>query len=192
MANNTVKILGIDPGINHTGWALGVHRLDTQSTTIQNYGLIEAAALARKESKEQVKTFGNVFSLYLYEREMRALLKTVNPDYVACEDAFMHKFPQAFVSLKLCISVIQRVLYEDYGKILHLIPPMVAKLAVWGNGMAKKEAVQEGIRRLEDLTIKHTKQRPAESMVEHEADSIAILYTFVKNLLPDLTMQAKK
>ena len=95
------------------------------------------------------------------------------------------------MSLKLCIHTIQRLLYLR-GMRLYLIPPTVAKQAVWGKGTANKLAIQESIQELPDLTIRATKQHPIEEMQEHEADSIAIMYAFTKNILPDLLIQEEK
>ena len=189
--SDNIKILGIDPGINFTGWSIGLYNPSNNSTRVTIYGTIRAKDLASKEMKQDSITYGNVVSLHLYEREFRTLLCKYKPDYVACEDAFMHKFPNAFVSLKLCIATIQRLLFTEYHKLLYLIAPRVAKQVVFGNGSASKEAVQEGLLKLPDLTIDSTKQRPIKNIVEHEADSIAIMYSFIKTVLPDVLMQSK-
>ena len=184
--NNLVTVLAFDPGIHHTGWS--VLKLDRTTNTIVVgvYGTIEAVGLAKKENKQDFKVYGNVISFFLLEREITNLMNTYKPDYVVCENAFMAKFPNAFVSLKLCINCIQRVLY-GFGKILHLVAPKEAKKAI-GNGTADKEAVQNSIQHLEDLKIKETKQRPLGKMVEHEADSIAIGYSFIRHTLPDILL----
>lgn len=190
MKTDTIKILGIDPGINHTGWNIGLYDVATGHLTISTYGTIEANTLAKKEMRQDAKIFGNVVSLDVYEREFHHICEEHNPDYIASEDAFYNpRTPNAYLSLKLCIHAIQRLLYHQYRKTLYRIPPTVAKQAVRGNGMANKLAVQESILALPDLTVKSTKQHPVERMVEHEADSIAITYTFCKLTLPDLLMQ---
>ena len=102
----------------------------------------------------------------------------------------MAKFPNAFISLRLCINVIQRVLYE-HQKILHLVAPKEAKKAI-GSGKADKVTVQNSIRNLSDLKLKDSKLRPLDKMVEHEADSIAIGYAFIKHILPDIYLSGQK
>lgn len=185
--NNTITVLAFDPGVYHTGWSVLKYDQTSNTISVAEYGTIEANSLARKENKEDYKIYGNVISFFLLEREVTTLVNKYAPDYVACEGAFMARFPNAFVSLKLCINAIQRVLYTHFRKTLHLIAPKEAKKAI-GNGTADKLAVQNSIQHLADLKVKDTKQKPIDKMVEHEADSIAIGYAFIKNVLPDLLL----
>lgn len=187
-----IKILAIDPGINHTGWSIGSFDPSSNMLSIPMYGEIQAHNLAKKELRKEFREYGSLVSLSLYAREFDALFDHYTPIYVASEDAFYNpRTPNAFLSLKLCIHTIQRLLYLR-GMRLYLIPPTVAKQAVWGKGTANKLAIQESIQNLPDLTIRATKQHPIEEMQEHEADSIAIMYAFTKNILPDLLIQEEK
>ena len=184
-----VTILGIDPGINNTGLCFCKYDPSTGILNVNNYTVLHANELAKKENKQDVKSFGNVFSLFLYEREMRKIIADFNPDYVACEDAFYNpRTPNAFISLKLCIGAIQRILYTDHKKPLFKVAPKLAKMYV-GNACAGKVAVQQQVQSLSDIKIKEVKARPLEEMVEHEADSIAIAYAFTKHFLPDILMK---
>ena len=181
-----ISILGIDPGINNTGLSFNKYDPDTGILHVNNYTVLQANDLAKKENRADMKSFGSVFSLCLYERELRRIITDFQPDFVACEDAFYNpRTPNAFVSLKLCIGTIQRVLYTDFKQPLYRIAPKLAKAAI-GNACAGKVAVQEAIQHLPDIQIKQTKSRPLENMVEHEADSIAIAYAFTKHFLPDI------
>lgn len=189
MKDTTIRILGIDPGINNTGWNISQFNTENEITTVLHFDRIQANALAKKEKKQDFKDYGNIVSLELYEREINSIIEKYRPSYVACEDAFYNpRTPNAFLSLKLCIYSIKRVLHT-HGQILFLIPPTIAKQAVWGSGTANKLAVQESIFNLKDLVIKDSKTNPIDKMVEHEADSIAISYAFIKNILPDLLLQ---
>lgn len=192
MKTSPIKILGIDPGINNTGWNISVFNPNNGKLIVSTYGKFQANMLAKKEMRQENKVYGNIVSLFLYEREIKSIFDSFQPDYVASEDAFYNpRTPNAYLSLKLCINAIQRVLFT-YSKVLYRIPPTVAKQAVWGNGSANKAAVQDSIQRLDDLIIKSTKQNPIEKMVEHEADSIAVSYAFTKTVLPDLLLQKTK
>ena len=192
MKASSLRILGIDPGINHTGWSVGSFDSVSDKLSVSMFDEIQAHNLAKKELKKDFREYGSLVSLTLYEREFEALLDHYDPDYVASEDAFYNpRTPNAYLSLKLCIHTIQRVLYRR-SKRLYLIAPTVAKQAVWGKGTANKLAIQESIQTLPDITIRSTKLRPIDEMEEHEADSIAIMYAFTKVVLPDLLMQEKK
>ena len=187
-----IKILGIDPGINHTGWSIGSFDPVSNTIAVPIYGEIQAHNIAKKEARREFKTYGSLVSLNFYKREFDLLIDHYKPDFVASEDAFYNpRCPNAFLSLKLCIHTIQRLLFERMMR-LYLIAPTVAKQAVWGKGTANKLAIQESIQNLPDLKIRDTKQHPITEMQEHEADSIAIMYAFVKNILPDIILQEEK
>lgn len=187
-SKNNIKIFGIDPGLTHTGCCICNYDPSKDTLQVANCFSIEAIALAKKENKIEHKQYGNIISLFLYERELDRIMTEYQPDYIASEDAFYNpRTPLAFVSLKLCINAIQRVLYK-HGKILYRIAPKQAKQAV-STGTADKLAVQDAIQHLPDLIVRNTKQNPIEKISEHEADSIAIAYAFKKLLLPDLLIQ---
>lgn len=187
-----ITILGIDPGIHNCGIAFSKYDPKTGILAVVDYFTIHAAELAKKEDKQTSREYGTVFSLILLERTMREIFDKYQPDYIASEDAFYSpRTPNAFVSLKLCINSIQRVLFCDYKKPLFKIPPKLAKAAV-SQGTANKVAVQTSIRNLPDLKLKDTKSKPLDEMVEHEADAIAIAYAFRKIILPDLLMNSKQ
>lgn len=180
-----VTIIGIDPGINNCGISILKHYTDTGETKVQNYFTIHANALAKKEDKAASKTYGSIFSLFQLEKAIENVMATYTPDFVVSEDAFYNpRTPNAFVSLKSCINSIKRVLYT-HQKTLFLVAPKLAKATV-NTGTANKEVVQESIRNLADLKIKDTKELPIDGMSEHEADAIAIGYTFIKAILPEL------
>ena len=189
MPTTTIKILSIDPGIHHTGWSISSTDATLQKLTVSTWGEIQASDIAKREFKSDVKLYGSLISLFCYEAEIQSLMEKYTPDFVVSEDAFYNpRMPNAFLSLKLCINAIQRILFKHHRK-LYTIPPTVAKQAVYGKGTANKSAVQESIQILDDLVIKTTKAHPISSMVEHEADSIAIGYAFFKLTLPELVMQ---
>lgn len=184
-----ITVFAIDPSQSHLGWSVHHYYPDTGVDQVATFGQLEATRLAKKEnSKDEFKVYSNVLSLFLLEREMKKLFDEYHPDYVVSEGAFMARFPTAFVSLKLCINAIQRVLYTEYHMPLYQVAPKEAKAAV-AVGTADKLAVQESIQHIDKLKLKDTKQNPLAHMTEHEADSIAIGYTFCKNYLPDLLMQ---
>ena len=153
-----IKILGIDPGINFTGWAFGLYDLNIQKVTVHQVGTIEASSIAKREHKQDFKVYSNIVSLAVYEESFKNLMIQFTPNYVVSEDAFYNpRMPNAFLSLKLCIHTIQRVLYSQYQQILYRIPPTVIKQTIWGNGSANKKAVQEGIQLQDDLLFKDQK-----------------------------------
>lgn len=193
MAANYISILSIDPGINHCGWADIRYTPSTDITEVCHFGLIEATDLAKKEFKVDFKEYSRVISLDVYRREFKLIMEKYLPDYVVSEGAFYNPHrPNAFLSLSLCLHTLQSLLYHEFRMPLYTIAPRAIKHVIWGNGNANKEAVQEGIKRHPDLVLKEHKSHPIEKMVEHEADSIAAGYAFVKTILPDLLMRRSK
>lgn len=183
---NYITILGIDPGIHNCGFSYNKYDPKTGVMTVADYFVIHAAETAKKENKDESKQYGNVFSLFILEREFSKIVENYHPHYIACEDAFYSpRTPNAFISLKLCINAMQRVLYHEYRKELFRIPPKLAKMTISEAG-ANKVAIQEAVRSKPDIKLKDTKIRPLDAMTEHEADSISIAYTFVKQILPNL------
>lgn len=181
-----IVVLGIDPGINHTGWSILHYSNTNDISSIVTFGTIEANDIAKKFHKEDFKQFSKVISLEIYRAELKSLMEKYNPQFVACEDAFYNpRMPNAFLSLKLCIHTIQQLLFQEYRKPLYLIAPKLIKQVISDDGTASKTAVQDAITNRADLIVKDTKNNPVAKMVEHEADSIAIAYSFVKLFLRD-------
>ena len=180
-SNKKIVILAIDPGIYHCGYSKTVVDTTTGKGVVPDYGEFSAISLAKKHHKTEFASYGNVIPLKVYAEEIERIFLEYDPDYVVCESAFIHKFPQAYASLCLCLHTIERVLYS-HGKTLAKIAPREAKKAI-GDASADKLAVQDAIHKLPDLEVKHTKDKPLEKMSEHQADSIAIGYAFKKKHL---------
>lgn len=186
-----IRIMAIDPGLNALGISLGFYYYQKDKFVIQEYLTIHSNDRAKKEKKPDFKVYGNLISLFACEEAVSELVKQWEPEFVVSEDAFYNpRMPNAFLSLKLCINAIQRVLYQ-YNKILYRIPPTVIKQTIFGNGMASKAAVQEGIMNRENIGFKEAKKKHVNRLVEHEADSIAVGYAFTQLFLPDILMQQK-
>lgn len=184
-----IKIMAIDPGLNALGVSLGYYYNQKNKFIIQEYMTIHSNDQAKKEKRADFKMYGNLISLFTCEEAIHSLMEKWEPEFIVSEDAFYNpRMPNAFLSLKLCINAIQRVLYQ-YNKVLYRIPPTVIKQTIFGNGMASKAAVQEGIMNHDDIGFKEAKKKHVNRLIEHEADSIAIGYAFIQLLLPDILMQ---
>lgn len=181
-----IRVLGIDPGINNTGYCLGLIDTETGIITVKDYNVFSSSTVTKKKYKDDFKNFGSVVCHHYYSERITDIIETLKPDYVVSEDAFINpRMPRAYGSLLLCISIIRNVLYRKFKKKLFTVAPKEAKRAV-AEATADKLAIQESIHKLDDLVIKHTAQKPQETMCEHEADSVAILYAFCKKTLRSL------
>jgi len=169
------KLIGIDPGINNCGVAMCTYNTDSEILTVHDFLTIKSNETAMKTNRKESKTYGSIIPLFMLEREINNVVTAWEPEFVACEDAFYNpRTPNAFVSLKNCITSIRRVLYQ-HQKILYLIAPKLSKMTVV-KATADKNDMINAITHLSDITIIPS----TDDIVEHEADAIGIAYTFIK------------
>lgn len=170
-----VRVIGIDPGINNCGIALCSYDTDKDMLTVNDHFTLHANESAKKYNRKDSKLYGNIFSLFILEKEITEIFDRWSPDYVASEDAFYNpRTPNAFVSLKNCITSIRRVLYSK-RQILYTIPPKLAKMTVV-KATATKEDIITAVKKLPTVKI----VKDTTDMVEHEADAIGIAHTFIE------------
>lgn len=133
-----VRILGIDPGLGITG-----------------YGVVEKAgsklvyvASGRVRSNDALPLAGRLSTILLGLSEV---IETYAPVEVAVEKVFVNVNPHSTLLLgqargaAICAAVMARLPVSEYSA-------MQVKQAVVGQGRAKKEQVQEMVRRLLGLS----------------------------------------
>lgn len=183
-----VSIMGIDPGLNALGASIGWYYPRVKKLVIRDHTVVSSNTLAKKDHRDEVKEYGSLISLFTCEEAMENLLASWSPEFIVSEDAFYNpRMPNAFLSLKLCINAIQRVLFR-HEKALYLIAPTIIKRTIFGSGTANKAAVHAGIVNHDDILFKDSKKKQMSKLVEHEADSIAVCYTFTQLYLPDILL----
>ena len=55
-----IKILAIDPGINHTGWSIGSFDPSSNMLSVPTYGEIQAHNLAKKELRKEFREYAEL------------------------------------------------------------------------------------------------------------------------------------
>ena len=179
-----ITILSFDPGLSFSGWTYSV--LDDSGTfTIREYGMLTPnKTVGHKEYREDVSVYGaRVITLTLLRGMIRMLMDRFRPDFIVSEDAFFdHRHPSAYEALIHWILTVTFLLRDEYHKPLFKIPPSVIKKAVSGIGKSGKLDVQAAV--LTHPDIQFIEKPVMGSLAEHEADSMAIGYTFIK-LFPD-------
>ncbi len=134
---NTVRILGIDPGLQITGF--GIIESDGRTSRYIHSGNIKA-----KVAKGDVsipKRLGIIFN------KLSEAIEQFQPDEVAVEEVFLNK--NASSSLKLghargaaiCAAVHQRIPVSEYSA-------RSVKQAIVGTGSASKDQIQHMVLRL--------------------------------------------
>lgn len=184
---NVIKILAIDPGVSRLGWSIVLYHPKNGNIIIKRFGTIEAKKIvSRVNYKEQTDIYGKRFvALLLLQEKITEILTTHKPDYVVAENSFFcSRFPNAFSSLVQVLMMLDTVVYKLLSGVVYKIAPKQAKLIISGAGTANKDGVQTAIASLDKLQFQQNKS--AEDLNEHEADSIAVGYAFIMNVLPGI------
>jgi crossover junction endodeoxyribonuclease RuvC len=130
-ASPVIRILGIDPGLRVTGF--GVLEICGQKLTYITSGRIRTAE--KGELPERIRTILEGLSQVIAE---------IKPQQVAVEKVFVNVNPQSTGQARgaaICAAVISALPVSEYTA-------LQVKQAVVGNGHARKEQVQEMVRRL--------------------------------------------
>ena len=194
MLSREYRCLNIDPAMSICGWSILDFKIDKiknntfPKIAINRFGCIKSAAEANKVFyNDQVDIFSKqIITLSLLRDSIGLLIKEFNPDFIIIEDAFYNpKCPSAYGSLLQCICTIAMFCRDKYNKPVYRIPTRSAKQSLFGIGSANKKDIIGAVLACPNLMFKQKKS--AELMGEHEADSIAIGYHFIMNVLPGLS-----
>ena len=131
------RILGVDPGINITGFCI----LDTnyRRTKLHAYGTIRP-----KIKDETPKKL-----LYLFD-EMNAILKRFSPSILAIEDVFYSKNIKSAMTLGHARGALILSAAKSGLKIYEFAPRKV-KMSVTGSGAASKEQISYMVSKILNL-----------------------------------------
>ena len=133
-----MRILGIDPGSETTGW--GVIEGDRRSSSLLECGTIRAAA-------------GQKFPLRLLKiaNALEDIIQRHQPEACALEDGFLAT--NVKVTLKLGqVRGVAMLVAERAGLDIHEYSPRLVKQTVVGHGNAEKFQVQQMVKTLLSLT----------------------------------------
>ncbi|MBR2864935.1 MAG: crossover junction endodeoxyribonuclease RuvC [Elusimicrobiaceae bacterium] len=152
-------VLGIDPGLDRTGWA--VLRKDARA------GLhLVACGLIHTEAGQDLPVRLN----YIFQ-EFQKLLNTYRPDQVAMEQNFFLKRAITMANTIMTRGVII-LACEQAGKTITFYPPKRVKMQLCGSGAADKKQVQ----RMVQLTLNLDKAPSPDDV----ADAVAIAICHLK------------
>src|SRR5487761_2335343 len=133
MAEHTITILGIDPGLRITGF--GIVRKNGSKLTYVTSGCIKAP---EADLPGRLKTI---------LEGLREVIRQHQPQQVAVEKVFVNVNPQSTLLLgqargtAICAAVLESLPVAEYTA-------LQVKQAVVGNGHADKEQVQQMVKRL--------------------------------------------
>ena len=158
-----MRVLGIDPGTNITGFAC----VDTDPANPMTLPtLVEAGVFRLKGDREGPSTASISSRLAELDADLRDLLERLAPDAVAVEALFAHyKHPATAITMGHARGVILLAIRRAACDLVELRPNEVKK-ALTGHGHASKHQVQQAVMHAYDL--------PEPPTPEDMADAIAI------------------
>ena len=138
MTDQTTAVLGIDPGLDRTGWAI-LTRNAHSVLSLRACGLIHTDA--GQELPERLE--------YIFN-ELQKILQTYAPDQVAMEQNFFLKRAATMANTVMTRGVII-LACRLAGKAVSFYPPKRVKMIICGTGTADKKQVQ----RMVQLTLRN-------------------------------------
>ncbi len=136
MNAKTTTVLGIDPGLDRTGWAI----LTKDARSVLS---LVACGLLHTEAGQELPV-----RLEYIHRELQKILQTYQPDEVAMEQNYFLKRAQTMANTVMTRGVII-LACQQAGKQITFYPPRRVKMMICGTGTADKKQVQ----RMVQLTL---------------------------------------
>ncbi|MBP5616522.1 MAG: crossover junction endodeoxyribonuclease RuvC [Elusimicrobiaceae bacterium] len=136
MSTKTTTVLGIDPGLDRTGWAV----LTRDARSVLS---LVACGLIHTEAGQELPTRLN----FVYE-QMQKILAQYQPDQVAMEQNYFLKRAQTMANTVMTRGVIL-LACEQAQKPITFYSPKRVKMIICGSGAADKKQVQ----RMVQLTL---------------------------------------
>ena len=149
-----IKIIGIDPGLQKTGW--GIIEVSGSSLKFIACGLIKSNS--KNEMAERLNTLST---------ELSDVLTTHEPDCAAIEDTFINQNPTTSLKLGMARGSLILTLSQHQLSVAEYAPNKIKKSIV-GQGHAAKEQM--------GMMIKVLLPNCGE-LAEDEADALAIAIT---------------
>jgi crossover junction endodeoxyribonuclease RuvC len=150
-------ILGVDPGLAATGY--GLIACDSEGTR-----LVEGGVIRSNDRDPLADRVGEIYS------GMVELLKEFKPDILSMEELYSHyKHPKTAIIMGHARGAVLVAAHQQGVAVRHYAATMV-KMALTGNGRAKKEHVRRMILQTLDIS------GPAEPLDTYDALAVALCH----------------
>jgi crossover junction endodeoxyribonuclease RuvC len=159
-------ILGIDPGLANTGWAIINEQLPNSS-----FKLIECGCLRTKITDTSANRLNKIYE------EMEELIKKYQIETMAIETLFFAKNAKSAIKVSEAIGVIKVCGERNKIEVVGFTPLQI-KMALVGYGRAEKEQVEIMVRNFLNLEENISPS--------HASDAVAVALTYLftnKNLV---------
>ena len=157
-----MKVLGIDPGLAHCGWAL----VESEP----NYQLISYGEIKTSVSNTSSQNSNFPERLKTIYNELKKIVLTYKPDIVCIESQFYSKIAKNMINTYLSVGIIY-LLCGMLNLEIKEIPAKSVKLGITGYGSATKKQIKKMIH----LLLNNKK----EIRNEHINDAIAVALCFL-------------
>jgi crossover junction endodeoxyribonuclease RuvC len=145
-----MKIIGIDPGLNKTGWGI-------ISVVNNNFSYVSSGAITNNVNFSLTEKLVNINS------ELKKILEIYKPEVGAIEETFVNKNPLSSLKLGHARGVAMLTM-ANFGLSINEYSPNLIKKTVTGAGKAEKQQIITMVKLL--LPASNTK-------TEDEADALA-------------------
>jgi len=162
-----VKILGVDPGIDSTGFAcIDVGRNFHMSQIKQAVALISCGTISPDPKNAIEEKFKNIHSNF------KKLLVDLKPDVVVVEDIYSNSLhPKSGLKMANVKGVLELAVTQEEIKLANLTATRIKKALV-GRGNASKEQVKVVIENIFDMGS-------CSNLHESDALAVALAYLFI-------------
>jgi crossover junction endodeoxyribonuclease RuvC len=150
-------ILGIDPGLENTGWGVINYEL-----RINTYELIKCGVIKTSNKDSSVDRLGVIY------QELEKIIKKYRVTEMAIETLFFAKNAKSAIKVSEAIGVI-KICGKKNGLEVAEYTPLQVKMALVGYGRAEKEQVEIMVRN--ELKLEKT------ISPSHAADAVAVALT---------------
>lgn len=160
-----MKILGVDPGWENTGWGvIENHKLHTRlpDGQVTNYKLVECGVIKLKAKSLKLKEGDRLREIY---EGVGEIIRKYKPEVLAIESLFFFKNAKSVIKVAKAIGVIE-VCAANNGVRVVEVTPLQVKMSLTGYGRADKDQVERMVGNMLGL----------EKTIEpsHAADAVAV------------------
>jgi len=166
------RVLSVDPGTTHTGFAIVEKDLSTGEIHVPMAFTVHRKDLVRNKPFLSEQYEEREVAVMGYSLSFRNLLLTWEPTVVAVETSYMERFPQAFKALnELSISFIRETMSWDPTVPYKKVTPSAAKVAMGVKGNSSdKDHMRQALFGMPGVWL----PQYASALDEHAVDAICI------------------
>ncbi|MCX7750965.1 MAG: crossover junction endodeoxyribonuclease RuvC [Candidatus Bipolaricaulota bacterium] len=146
-----MRVLGVDPGLAATGYAVVAGRRD-------GFSVLTAGTIRTKPDTPLPERLGEIHD------RLQAALAAFDPHGVAVEEVFLARNAPSAMGTAEVIGIVKLL---ARGRFLRAYPPGVVKKRICGNGSAPKEQMLAMVRAL-------VGGKGAEGWSDHAGDAVAL------------------